>query len=141
MNELKKARVLAEVPQTEVAECLGVSLHTYQAWEHGNRKPKVGYEHIIECVKAIGNLTEEGRKMLIDPSSSFDLDWALAQYKREEARRLSEWGAYNDTFELSFKRIPEGLFDKLTASEIALLVDAFKAAYDDGVAHGKGEEK
>lgn len=37
-----------------------------------------------------------------------------------------------DTFNANFKRIPEGLFEKLSPEELAALTDAFYDCYSDG---------
>ena len=84
---------------------------------------------MTEIVTAFGILTEEGRKSVLEGRTS--LDDVLSIYKGSEAKKLSKWGAYDSTY-ANFRRIPEGVADKLTAAEIAALVDSFKAAYDDG---------
>ena len=133
-SDIKIARQASGLTQQEAAALLGVPKRTLQDWEDGKRKPKKGYERLTEIVTAFGILTEEGRKSVLEGRTS--LDDVLSIYKGSEAKKLSKWGAYDSTYYANFRRIPEGITDKLTATEIAALVDSFKAAYDDGRKEG-----
>lgn len=136
---IKAARKQEGLNQSEVSQLLGVSKRTLQDWEDGRRKPKPGYDRLVELIHAVGILTEEGRNQII--TGAWDLEYALDLYKMRQVEKLSKWGAYGATYGANRKRIPASVWEKLPAEDLAILVDAIKAAYDDGVTAGKkGEE-
>ena len=49
-----------------------------------------------------------------------------------EAMQLSRWGEYERSWEWAIKRIPNELWPRLLAKDIAALVDAFMMCYADG---------
>ena len=131
---IKEAREQARMTQAETAELLGIVKRTLEDWESGRRNPKQGERYYIDRILALGDLTSEGRQSYLD--GNWDMEDILFAYKRSEAEKLSKWGRYADTFQANWERIPNDLYNKLSAEELAALVDSIKAAYDAGVEHG-----
>lgn len=136
MTNVKELRMRTGCTQKEAAQILGVALRTMQDWESGARNPK-NPDEVIEKLDALSHLTREGINSILNGFS--DIEWAVFEKKYSDTKRLSKWGAFGATFEANWERIPKGLKDKLTAEELAELVDTIKAAYDDGITKGKTE--
>lgn len=134
MANIKDLRKRTGCSQKEAAQILGVAVRTLQDWESGARNPK-NPDEVVEKLEAIANLTREGINSVL--SGSLDLDWAVYEKKYADVKKLSKWGSYGATFETNWDRVPKGLKEKLSAEELAELVDAIKAAYDDGIQKGK----
>ena len=135
---VREARESVGMSQREIAKLLKVPFRTYQSWEIGDRRPKKGDAYLAECILALGTLTDEGKKQVLE--GNWDMDYVLGIYKQSRTQELSEWGRYGATYEANRKRIPGEIWNKLPAEDLAKLVDVIKAAYDDGVAYGrKGE--
>lgn len=132
---IKEARQSARLSQKEVARCLGVSISTLNQWEMGLKKPKVGEERILHRIRILDHLTAEGR----DALAAGKMTWneADASYKFQAVKRLSKWGTYNDTFSALWGRIPEEVEETCSVEALTELINNIKAAYDDGVEHGK----
>lgn len=134
MNEIKEIRKRTGCTQKEAAEILGVSLRTMQEWEAGTRNPK-NPEDVREKLDALTHLTREGINSILNGFS--DIEWAVFEKKYANVKKLSKCGSYGATFEANWDRIPKGLKEKLSAEELAKLVDTIKAAYDDGIQKGR----
>lgn len=134
MTNVKELRMRTGCSQKEAAQILGVAVRTLQDWESGKRTPK-NPDDVVEKLEAIASLTREGINSIL--SGSLDLDWAVSEKKYSDTKKLSKWGSFGETFQANWARIPAGLKDKLTAEELAELVDTIKAAYDDGIQKGK----
>lgn len=132
---IKEVRQSARLSQKEVARCLGVSVSTLNQWEMGVKNPRTGTEEIIHKIRILDHLTAEGR----DALASGEMTWneADASYKLQTVKRRSKWGAYNDIFSSLWGRIPEEVEQVCSVEALTELVDNIKAAYDDGVEHGK----
>lgn len=129
MNKLKEIRKEINITQKEIGIILGVSERTIQEWEGGRRKPKHP-EDIEEKVEALTILTKEGIDNVIN--GTYSIDDIVFQKKISDVEKLSKWGSFGETFRTNWYRIPKGIKEKLCAKELAELVDAIKAAYDDG---------
>lgn len=134
-KRIEESRKEAGMTRREVYELLGVPKRTYDDWEFGNRSPKVGVDTIIGQIKALSVLTDEAREQI--KSGAWSIQDALDQYKIEAARKFSKWGAYGGTFTANLSRIPASVIGKCDSTELAALVDAIKAAYDDGYQAGR----
>lgn len=136
---IKEARQSARLSQKEVARCLGVSVSTLNQWEMGVKNPRAGTEEIIHKIRILDHLTAEGR----DALTAGEMTWneADASYKFQAVKRLSKWGSYNDIFSSLWGRIPEEVEQVCSVEALTELVDNIKAAYDDGVEHGKRGER
>lgn len=131
MNRIKELRTKAGLSQKEAAQILGVAVRTLQDWEGDRRTPKGNAEEILEACTI---LTREGINSLLD--GTYTVEWALYEKKCRDVERLSKWGNMGMTFYANWRRIPDGAKEKLTAEELAELVDSIKAAYDDGYQEG-----
>lgn len=134
---IKEVRQSTRLSQKEVAKCLGVSVSTLNQWEMGIKKPKAGEDKIVHKIRILDHLTAEGR----DALAAGEITWneADASYKFQAVKRLSQWGTYNDTFSALWGRIPEEVEQICSVEALVELIDNIKAAYDDGVKHGKDE--
>lgn len=92
-----------------------------------------------------------------DAESADDIDWtapddveqydcidlsvpSLEAQKWAEVQKLSAWGRYPSTYSANLGRVsalPDTMLDKLDASELAALVDAFHDCYHDGDMAGR----
>ena len=133
MNRIKELRNKAGLSQKEAAQILGVAVRTLQDWESERRTPKTG--NAEEILDACTILTREGINSLLD--GTYTVEWALYTKKRRDVERLSKWGDMEQTFYSNWRRIPDGAKTKLSAEELAELVDSIKAAYDDGYQEGR----
>ena len=106
MAELKELRKFMGITQKDLAEKAGINIRHLQKIESGEVK--------------VENITAKSLMDLINMN------------KLEDARRLSKIGAFRGTFNKCYERIPEGLFEKLSAQQLADLIDAFYDAYSDG---------
>jgi hypothetical protein len=59
--------------------------------------------------------------------------------KLNRAATMSAWGNYPATFQAQIDHIPRFLRERLTASELAAVVDALKRSYDQGRADSARE--
>ena len=129
-KQIEEARKEAGMTRREVCELLGIPKRTYDDWEYGKRSPKMGVDTIINRIRALSVLTSEAKNQI--KTGVWSIDDAMAQYKIEAARKLSKWGAYGGTFSANLNRIPASVIKKCEPTELAEMVDAIKAAYDDG---------
>lgn len=134
MNRIKELRNKAGLSQKEAAQILGVAVRTLQDWESERRTPKDSATDILDACTI---LTREGINSLLD--GTYSVEWALSAKKCRDVKRISKWGNMEMTFHANWDRIPAEVKSKLTAEELAELVDNIKAAYDDG--YQKGREK
>ena len=132
MNRIKELRTKAGLSQREAAQILGVAVRTLQDWEGERRNPQKNAEEILEACTL---LTREGINSLLDGTD--DIEWALRVKKCRDVERISKWGNMEMTFHANWDRIPTKVKSKLTAEELAELVDSIKAAYDDGYQKGR----
>lgn len=136
---IKEARQAAKLTQAEAARCLGIPKRTLQDWESGNRNPKEAQERICERISIIGMLTSDAREGLANGEISFE---ELAPtYKLQQVKKLTGWGRYPDTFQAIIDNIPDSVFRRLPAQELAELVDAMQAVYQQGVGYGRGTKE
>lgn len=135
MINIKNLRKRTGCTQKEAAQILGVALRTLQDWESGARNPK-DPDEVVERLEALTHLTREQINSVL--SESLDLDWAVSEKKYSDTKKLSKWGSFGEIFQANWDRIPAGLKTKLTAEELAELVDVIKTAYDDGHAKTEG---
>ena len=136
---IREVRRAARLSQQEVAKCLGISISTLNQWEMGVKNPRVGTEEIIHRIHILDHLTADGR----DALAAGEMTWneADASYKFQTVKRRSKCGSYNDIFSSIWGRIPEEVEEACSVEALTELVDNIKAAYDDGVEHGKGEKE
>ena len=143
MANLKELRKLCGMTQKELAERSGINVRRIQKYESGeyslnNMTAKTAYaiSHALGCsIDGLANMntsifTSEMTEAI--KSGEMTLSDALEIDKYEKVVRLSKIGRFGDTFRANYKRIPECLVKKLSAEELAELVDAFYKCYSDG---------
>lgn len=131
-TELERVRKEAGFTRKEVYEAFHIPKRTYDDWEWGYRAPQKGMDYYVTAVKALATLTSEGRQSMKD--GNWTIEDLLDQYKLTQAQKLSKWGEFQSTYEACMKRIPDRIIAKLSADELAELVDQIKATYDQGKA-------
>lgn len=90
---------------------------------------KINGVGIVKKSDAMKILTAEGRKAV--ESGEVSLEELGKMYKLHLVKKNSIVGKYGDTFQINFKRIPEGIADKLSPEELGALVDAFYQCYTE----------
>lgn len=91
------------------------------------------YIHGVGSVKkqdAMSILTEEGRQAV--EGGEITLEELGQMYKFELVKRSSKIGRFPDTFQESYKWIPEDLRIQLAPGQLAQLVDSFHECYGAG---------
>lgn len=143
MAELKEIRKIIGLTQKELAEQSGIYIRHIQRLESGEsdinnitEQSKEALERVLGITFAemqelnLNIFTRDARDSV--KSGDLTLRDLVDMNKLEKAKKISKIGEFPDTFSKNFHRIPEGLFEKLTAQEVAELVDAFYQAYSDG---------
>ena len=143
MANLKELRTLCGMTQKKLAERSGINIRRIQKYESGeyslnNMTAKTAYaiSHALGCsIDDLVNMntsifTAEMTKSI--KSGEMSVSDAVAMSKYQKVVSLSKIGRFGDTFRASYKRIPEHLVEKLSAEELAELVDAFYQCYSDG---------
>lgn len=150
MAELKELRKIMGVTQKELADKSGMSARHIQRLESGEFDiEKITAENKESLEKALGITLEEMKELNLgifteDAKASvksrdltirdlFDMD------KMNKIKKLSKIGTFHGMFSANYDRIPEGIFDKLTAEELAGLVDAIYDAYSAGKAEREAD--
>lgn len=143
MANLKELRALCGMTQKELSERSGINIRQIQKYESGEyalnnmtAKTADAISHALGC--SIDDLVNMNASIFTSEmteaikSGEMTLSDALEMDKYEKVARLSKIGRFGDTFRASYKRIPEHLTEKLSAEELAELVDAFYRCYSDG---------
>lgn len=143
MATLKEMRKLCGMTQRELAEKAGLNIRLIQKYESGeysieNMTSKtagsiasslgVTIEELISLNTSI--FTKDMTEAI--KSGEMTISDAVAISKYQKVMKLSKIGKFGDTFRANYARIPESLIEKLSAKEIAELVDAFYKCYSDG---------
>jgi transcriptional regulator with XRE-family HTH domain len=143
MAGLKELRNFIGLTQKELAEKAGVNIRQIQKYESGEysienmtAKTAQGVSNALGCaIDEMLNIdldifSTEAKKSVQD--GNLTLSDLIAMDKYQKVKCLSKIGNMQDTFSASYNRIPEGLQSKLSAAELAELVDAFYQCYSDG---------
>lgn len=143
MAGLKELRKFMGLTQKELAEKAGVNIRQLQKYESGEYKMEnmttktaQGVSSALGCsIEEMSSInleifSVEARKSVQD--GDLALSDLIAMDKFQKTKRLSKIGNMQDTFSANYSRIPEGLQSKLSAAELAELVDAFCKCYSDG---------
>lgn len=143
MAGLKELRKFIGFTQNELAEKAGVNIRQIQKYESGEyglenmtTKTAQGISNALGCTVDDlltinpGILTREAQESVQNGDLTlFDL---IAMDKYQKVKHLSKIGSLLDTFSENYNRIPERLQAKLSALDLADLVDAFYQCYSDG---------
>lgn len=143
MAGLKELRNFIGLTQKELAEKAGVNIRQIQKYESGEyslenmtTKTAQGVSNALGCtIEEIASInleifSLEAKKSIQD--GDLTLSDLIAMDKYQKVKCLSKIGNMQDTFSVNYSRIPEGLQSKLSAAELAELVDAFCKCYSDG---------
>lgn len=143
MATIKELRKFMGLTQQSLADKAGLNIRAVQRYEGGEcslenmtAKYKSAFEKAFDCpLENIYDLnlsafTEEASKAV--KSGDMTLEDLLRMDKYNKVQKISKIGAFDNTFRANFSRIPDSLFKKLTAEEIAELTDAFYQCYSDG---------
>lgn len=85
---------------------------------------------VINKNKALSILTKEGREAV--KAGEITIDELGEMYKLELVRKSAKIGNVEDTFQESYKWIPEDLKEQLTPEQLGKLVDSFYSCYSAG---------
>ena len=129
--------------QKKMAEKSGINIRQIQKYESGEYSIKhMTSKTAVAIASSLGVTIEElisldtsiFTKDMADAikSGEMSVSDAVAMSKYQKVMQLSKIGKFGDTFRVNYSRIPESLIEKLSAEEIAELVDAFYQCYSDG---------
>lgn len=93
----------------------------------GGAKMRIEGIGVINKNKALSILTKEGRKAV--KAGEITIDELGEMYKLELVRKSAKIGNVEDTFQESYKWIPEELKEQLTPEQLGKLVDSFYNCY------------
>jgi hypothetical protein len=85
---------------------------------------------VINKNKALSILTKEGREAV--KAGEITIDELGEMYKLELVRKSTKIGNMEDTFQESYKWIPEELKKQLAPEQLGDLVDSFYSCYSAG---------
>lgn len=85
---------------------------------------------VISKNKALSILTKEGREAV--KAGEITIDELGEMYKLELVRKSTKIGNMEDTFQESYKWIPEELKKQLAPEQLGDLVDSFYSCYSAG---------
>lgn len=145
MAELKELRKIMGITQKELADKSGMSARHIQRLESGEFDiDKITTENRETLEKALGITLEEMKELNLGiftedakasvKSGDLTIRDLLDMDKMNKIKKLSKIGAFQGMFSANYDRIPDGIFEKLTAEELAGLVDAIYDAYSSGKA-------
>lgn len=143
MATIKEIRTLCGMTQSDFSKKVGVNIRLLQKYESGECSTQNMSAKVVQAfTSAFGCSLEE----LLDLDTSVfsgevtaslkngDLSlpdvFFMAKYQR--VKKCSKIGAFDDTFRAYYNRIPPALAGKLSAQDLADLVDAFYNCYNDG---------
>ena len=143
MSKLKELRKLCGMTQKKMAEKSGINIRQIQKYESGEYSIKNMTSKTAGAIASSLGVTIEElisldtsifTKDMADAikSGEMSVSDAVAMSKYQKVMQLSKIGKFGDTFRVNYSRIPESLIEKLSAEEIAELVDAFYQCYSDG---------
>ena len=143
MAELKELRRFMGITQKELASKAGVNIRYIQKLESG----EVDINNITSQNR---DAIEKALQISIEEMKSLDLNIFTAEAKTavkngdltvrdlldmnkyQQIKKLSKIGSFPSMFGANYDRIPDGIFDKLPAEDLAAIVDAIYDAYSAG---------
>lgn len=150
MAELKELRKIMGITQKELADRAGMNVRHIQRLESGESDiEKITTENRESLEKALGITLEEMKELNLGiftedakasvKSGDLTIRDLLDMNKYQQIKKLSKIGVFQGMFSANYDRIPDGIFDKLTAEELAGLVDAIYDAYSAGKAEREAD--
>lgn len=150
MSSLKEIRNFVGMTQKELAEKSGVNIRQIQRYESASSDiANMTAKNAESIAKALGctisdllNLdlslfTNEAK--VSAQSGDLTIKELSDMSKYQNIKKISKIGEFGETFSQNFQRIPESIFDKLTAKDLADLVDALYDTYGEGKLAGRLE--
>lgn len=152
MANLKELRKLCGMTQKELAEKSGINIRQIQKYESGeyalnNMTAKTAnaisgalgcsIEDLMSIDVSI--FTSEMTSALKDGNLSVSNAVAMSKYNKIAC--LSKIGNFGDTFRHNYDLIPDKLIKKMSAEELAELIDIFYKCYQNGKAAGWKEHE
>lgn len=150
MAELKELRKIMGITQKELADKSGMSARHIQRLESGEFDiEKITAENKESLEKALGITLKEMKELNLSiftedatasvKSRDLTIRDLLDMDKMNKVKKLSKIGAFQGMFSANYDRIPDGIFEKLTAEELAGLIDAIYDAYSAGKAEREAD--
>ncbi len=150
MAELKELRKFMGITQKELADRAGMNVRHIQRLESGESDiEKITTENRESLEKALGITLEEMKELNLGiftedakasvKSGDLTIRDLLDMNKYQQIKKLSKIGVFQGMFSANYDRIPDGIFEKLTAEELAGLVDAIHDAYSAGKAEREAD--
>lgn len=150
MAELKELRKIMGITQKELADRAGMNVRHIQRLENGESDiEKITTENRETLEKILGITLEEMKKLNLGiftkdakasvKSGDLTIRDLLDMNKYQQIKKLSKIGVFQGMFSANYDRIPDGIFEKLTAEELAGLVDAIYDAYSAGKAEREAD--
>ncbi len=150
MAELKELRKFMGITQKELADRAGMNVRHIQRLESGESDiEKITTENRESLEKALGITLEEMKELNLGiftedakasvKSGDLTIRDLLDMDKMNKVKKLSKIGTFQGMFSANYDRIPDGIFEKLTAEELAGLVDAIHDAYSAGKAEREAD--
>lgn len=145
MAELRELRKFIGFTQKELADKAGMSVRHFQRLENGEFNiEKITAENKEALEKSFGITLEEMHELDLNiftneaktsvKNGDLTLKELLDMNKYQQIKKLSKIGSFPAMFSANYDRIPDGIFDKLPAEDLAALVDAIYDAYSAGKA-------
>lgn len=150
MAELKELRKIMGITQKELADKSGMSARHIQRLESGEFDiEKITAENKESLEKALEITLKEMKELNLSiftedatasvKSRDLTIRDLLDMDKMNKVKKLSKIGVFQDMFSANYDRIPDGIFEKLTAEELAGLIDAIYDAYSAGKAEREAD--
>lgn len=150
MAKLKELRKIMGITQKELADKSGMSARHIQRLESGEFDiEKITAENKESLEKALGITLKEMKELNLSiftedatasvKSRDLTIRDLLDMDKMNKVKKLSKIGAFQGMFSANYDRIPDGIFEKLTAEELAGLIDAIYDAYSAGKAEREAD--
>lgn len=145
MAELKELRKFMGITQKELADKSGIHVRHIQRLEAGASDiENITAQNKEAIEKVLGITLEEMHELDLNIFTSeakasvkngdLTLKELLDMNKYQQIKKLSKIGSFPSMFGANYDRIPDGIFDKLPAEDLAALVDAIYDAYSAGKA-------
>lgn len=143
MATIKEVRTMVGMTQQELADKVGINIRLLRKYENG----ECGMENMTaETAKRLSQALGCSMEQLLElnlnvftddakssvKSGEMSLQDLIEMNKYQKVKKMSKIGSFGDTFRENYKRIPESVWDKLLAEDLAKLVDAFYQCYSDG---------
>lgn len=143
MASLRDVRKMLGMTQKELSDKAGMNIRLIQKYEKGEYDMEnMTTASASRLSQALGLTMEQLLNLNINMftddakeslrSGELSIQELVEMDKYAKVKKLSKIGSFGDTFRANYERIPESVWDKLPAEDLAKLVDAFYQCYSDG---------